>query len=194
LNFYLQTKICYGTIYIDPPWSYTSKATKIAPDNKRKFKYNTMTLDEIGDLFSDIQYISLPESHLWMWTTKDFRKYAEGLMEEAGFEFKTEFIWVKGDIRNGNFVRHIGGGHYNRLMHEYLLLGVSGNLKTLNGSKEPSVIIAPKEKHSKKPDVFYELIERNSPFPRLEVFARQHRCGWDTMGDQLPKLRQGGIL
>jgi N6-adenosine-specific RNA methylase IME4 len=186
----------YGTIYTDFPWSYNDKGSRIAPDDPKTFKYATMTLAQIRECCAEIVEIAAAESHLWFWTTKDFRKYAEDFIKVAGFEFKTEFIWVKGRLevvdplgKNGlpiaTLVKHIGMGHYNRLMHEYVLLGVRGNLKPFNGKSEPSVIIAPKQKHSKKPDVFYDIIERNSPTPRLELFARTHREGWDVWGDQI---------
>jgi N6-adenosine-specific RNA methylase IME4 len=38
--------------------------------------------------------------------------------------------------------------------------------------------------HSKKPEVFMDLIERVSPQPRLELFARRQRLGWDTWGNE----------
>ncbi len=44
-----------------------------------------------------------------------------------------------------------------------------------NGGKE----------HSAKPEGFMDLVERVSPEPRLEMFARRARlAGWDYWGDQ----------
>jgi N6-adenosine-specific RNA methylase IME4 len=39
--------------------------------------------------------------------------------------------------------------------------------------------------HSKKPYSFYDLIEKVSPGPRVELFAREHRNGWQSFGDEL---------
>lgn len=53
-------------------------------------------------------------------------------------------------------------------------------------SKWPSSVIvtaAPKQ-HSRKPDAVMDAIEASSPAPRLEMFARRQRLGWDTWGDQ----------
>ena len=35
-------------------------------------------------------------------------------------------------------------------------------------------------KHSKKPEFFQDLIEQVSESPRLEMFARRERDGWDV--------------
>jgi len=43
-----------------------------------------------------------------------------------------------------------------------------------------------KERHSKKPDELYDMIEHCSPEPFLELFARAHRRGWVQWGDEIP--------
>lgn len=53
----------------------------------------------------------------------------------------------------------------------------------LSGSAAPWYT-APRGDHSAKPDLFLDLIERMSPPPRLELFARRQRLGWDTWGDE----------
>jgi N6-adenosine-specific RNA methylase IME4 len=42
----------------------------------------------------------------------------------------------------------------------------------------------PKQPHSQKPEAFLDLVERVSPGPYLEMFARRARFGWDYWGDQ----------
>ena len=42
-----------------------------------------------------------------------------------------------------------------------------------------------KREHSRKPDEFYEIIERCSPGPYLELFARERTPGWTQWGDQV---------
>jgi N6-adenosine-specific RNA methylase IME4 len=42
----------------------------------------------------------------------------------------------------------------------------------------------PRGRHSEKPGAFYDLVERVSPGPRLELFARTQRLGWDTWGNE----------
>lgn len=42
----------------------------------------------------------------------------------------------------------------------------------------------PRGKHSEKPEAFLDLVEQVSPAPRVELFARRDRLGWDTWGDE----------
>ncbi len=42
----------------------------------------------------------------------------------------------------------------------------------------------PRGKHSQKPDAFLDVVERVSPAPRIELFARRQRLGWDTWGNE----------
>lgn len=41
------------------------------------------------------------------------------------------------------------------------------------------------KQHSRKPDEMFALVERVSPGPYLEMFARRRRPGWAAMGDQV---------
>ena len=48
-----------------------------------------------------------------------------------------------------------------------------------------SVVEAPRSRHSVKPEEAYSRIERVSPGPRLEMFARAERPGWDVWGNEV---------
>lgn len=40
-------------------------------------------------------------------------------------------------------------------------------------------------KHSQKPETFHEIIETMFPnVPKLEMFARSERAGWDAWGNE----------
>jgi hypothetical protein len=43
-----------------------------------------------------------------------------------------------------------------------------------------------KPRHSAKPPEFFSLVESISPAPRIELFARDERIGWDCWGDESP--------
>jgi N6-adenosine-specific RNA methylase IME4 len=48
-----------------------------------------------------------------------------------------------------------------------------------------SLIEAPVQEHSRKPDVFYELIEAYFPaLPKIELFARAARPNWSRWGNE----------
>lgn len=40
----------FGTILADPPWQFSNRTGKMAPEHKRLSRYSTMTLDEIMEL------------------------------------------------------------------------------------------------------------------------------------------------
>lgn len=55
----------YGTILADPPWRFTNRTGKMAPEHKRLSRYTTMALREIKDL--PVARIAGDPSHLYLW-------------------------------------------------------------------------------------------------------------------------------
>lgn len=116
---------------------------------------------------------------------KTLRKLAEkhgrgGTVESLAGSFSA--------IEIAEAVLQIGLGQYQRGSDEALLFGVRGKAMVPEPEDRlPSVVFAPRGKHSAKPEVFYDRIERVSPGPRAEIFARSRRDGWDSFGDQLPQ-------
>lgn len=169
----------YKTIYIDPPWPFEDR---ISPHMRGAIHhYQTLSVKQIEGL--DVGSLAMDDCLLWMWIPRLFRRWGEEVIESWGFIPKTEWIWVKTTI-DGAKIR-AGMGRYNRMAHEYLMLGTKGSAMPLNREREPSVIVAPREEHSKKPGVFYELIERNSLPPWMELFARNRRAGWSVWGNEV---------
>lgn len=177
----------YNAIYIDPPWAYNDRIN----DHSRGAinHYPTLTIEQLRAFPMD--RFTHQDTFLFMWTTKDFYCEARKLLVFWGFEFKTDFIWVKIN-QDGNIT--MGMGHYNRLAHEYLLFGImkGSNEKPLNAVNERSVILAPRGKHSEKPSEFRALIERNAKPPYLEIFAREKVDGWTCWGNEIGKKRANG--
>ena len=65
-------------------------------------------------------------------------------------------------------------------------LGFGDRIRTLTqGRTEVNIIISRKQEHSRKPELAYDLIERCSPGPYLELFARSPREGWAQWGDEI---------
>jgi N6-adenosine-specific RNA methylase IME4 len=101
------------------------------------------------------------------------------LMAHWGFEYKSHFAWVKD---------RIGTGYWNRNMHELLLIGTRGGIPApAPGTQWDSVIEAPVGVHSEKPEEAYELIEDLFPkLPKIEMYARGKRAGFDRWGSESP--------
>jgi N6-adenosine-specific RNA methylase IME4 len=118
-------------------------------------------------------------AHLHLWTTNGMLRDAFDVLDAWGFTFKSCLVWIKGDI---------GMGNYGRVSHEYLLLGVRGNL-TFRDRTLPSWIKADRTIHSRKPAVVRTLIERASPGPYLELYGREelHDSAWTVYGNQVER-------
>ena len=161
--------IKYRTIYTDPPWQYRNRASRGAAENH----YRTMALDDIINL--PVEGIAEKDAHLHLWTTNAFLFEARKVIEAWGFEYKSMLIWTKPQMGLGNFWR---------VSHEILLLGVRGKCPFLDRSIKSWIEVS-RGKHSQKPEEIRALIERVSPPPRIELFARRQVPGWTVWGDEI---------
>lgn len=169
----------YSVIYADPPWEYRDKCN----DGKRgaSHKYPVMKLSDIKDL--PIEEIANEDCILFLWSTAPMLPVALEVIKAWGFKYKTiGFTWVK--ITSKGKVA-IGMGHYTRSNAEFCLIGVRGRFKRVDGGV-PSAILAPRRKHSQKPDeVRDRIVQLSGDVPRIELFARERVPGWDAWGDEV---------
>lgn len=172
----------YRTIYADPPWQFQNRTGKVAPEHKRLSRYSTMTVPEICRL--PVAEAADEKSHLYLWVPNALLPEGLEVMRAWGFAYKTNIIWEK--VRKDGMPDGRGVGFYFRNVTEVLLFGVKGDKnRTLDaGRSQVNLIRAMKREHSRKPDEIVELIERCSPAPFLELFARGSRNGWDMWGNQ----------
>lgn len=171
----------FGTILIDPPWRFTNRTGKMAPEHKRLYRYDTMSFAEIAALA--VNDLALSKSHLYLWTPNALLPQALEIMQEWGFTYKTNIVWYK--VRKDGGPDGRGVGFYFRNVTELLLFGIKGKIRTLPpGRSQVNAIVTRKQEHSWKPDEHYDIIESCSPGPHLELFARRIRPGWTCWGDQ----------
>lgn len=177
----------FGTILADPPWQFSNRTGKMAPEHKRLLRYPTMTLQEIMEL--PVAQLAAPKSHLYLWVPNAL--VAEGLevLKRWGFTYKTHIVWYK--IRKDGGPDGRGVGFYFRNVTELLLFGTRGSMRTLApGRRQVNMIATRKREHSRKPDEQYKLIESCSPGPYMELFARHPRPGWSQWGNQIDSSGQ----
>jgi N6-adenosine-specific RNA methylase IME4 len=136
-----------------------------------------MTFDRIKTI--NVPSIAAPDCVLFLWATQPTLPQALDVMSAWGFSYKTGFVWVK---------NHIGLGFWCRNRHELLLLGARGNVPApAHGTQWDSVIEATRGRHSEKPLIIYDLIESYYPtLPKIELFARSVRPGFDCWGAEAP--------
>jgi N6-adenosine-specific RNA methylase IME4 len=173
----------FGTLLVDPPWRFTNRTGKVAPEHRRLARYTTMSAKEIAAL--PVDELMAERSHCYLWVPNAL--LAEGLLalENWGFAYKANLVWHKVRKDGGSDGR--GVGFYFRNVTELVLFGTRGKLRTLApGRRQVNLLATRKREHSRKPDELYEIIESCSPGPYLEMFARHLRPGWAAWGDQSP--------
>jgi N6-adenosine-specific RNA methylase IME4 len=180
----------FGTILIDPPWRFTNRTGKVGPEHRRLHRYQTMSFEEIANL--PVGELALPKCHLYLWSPNALLLEALMIMKAWGFTYKTNIVWYK--VRKDGGPDGRGVGFYFRNVTELLLFGVKGKLRTLKpGRRQVNILMSRKQEHSRKPDAIYDLIEKCSPGPFLELFAREHVEGWIQWGDELDTYEQAVI-
>lgn len=172
----------FGTVLADPPWQFSNRTGKIAPEHKRLARYSTMTTDEIAAL--PIGDHAAETSHLYLWAPNALLPDGLRVMQAWGFTYKSNIVWYKTRKDGGPDGR--GVGFYFRNVTEILLFGVKGkNARTREaGRRQVNIIPSRKREHSRKPDEAYDIIEACSAGPYLELFARGTRPGWTAWGNQ----------
>ena len=158
----------YKTILADPPWKYGKGFGYGAGEY-----YPLMDLEDIKKL--PIKDIADENAHLYLWSPNSLIPQALEVMESWGFKFKTILTWVK---HRSIF------GYYFKGQSEQLLFGVRGKLPPQDRC-QVTIINGKIRNHSKKPDEQFNVIEKVSPSPRIELFAREKRKGWDCWGNEV---------
>jgi N6-adenosine-specific RNA methylase IME4 len=136
-----------------------------------------MPIDEICGL--PVRDMAATDSVLFLWATSPLLTEAIQVIQSWGFTYKAQFVWDK--LKGFN-------GHYNDVRHELLLVATRGSCVPDVQTLDPSIIAEKRTQHSRKPDRFYELIERLYPTgdgTHLELFARRTRNGWQSWGNQV---------
>jgi N6-adenosine-specific RNA methylase IME4 len=159
----------YRTIVIDPPWDMEKIQRDLAP-NQVDFDYPTMSLDEI----KDFKLPAHEECHLWLWTTQKYLKYSFDLLDSWDFTYLATFVWHK----NGGF-QPVGLPQFNC---EFVLLARKGGQPFMETKQFFTCFNAPRREHSRKPDEFYDVVKRVCPEPRIDIFSREDRDGYDVWG------------
>lgn len=168
----LQADKVYGVIYIDPPWKFETFSEN-GMDRSADNHYPTMSIQSLSELVMPAG----KDCIMFMWATVPMLPEAIDLLTDWGFTYKSHIAWVKD---------RIGTGYWTRNKHELLLIATKGNVPApAMGMQPPSVIELPLGRHSEKPEFFADMIMSLYPTtPKIEIFARVGRVGWDSMGNE----------
>ena len=164
----------YQTILADPPWQQSFSGSYKKHTALKEIEYPLMSLEDIKKLqVGDFAEIGC---HLWLWTTNQYLEAGFSVMRAWGFKYLAPITWVKPS----------GIGNYFVHRTQTVLFGYKEKCLFPAGRYKPTVIFTSLPKrHSEKPDGTYDYIEAISPAPRLELFARRKRLGWDVWGNEV---------
>lgn len=168
----------FNILYADPPWKYERNKVQGAAERH----YPTMSIEQLCAL--DVEKITDENCALFLWSTFPFLPEALRLIKAWGFTYKTTaFVWLKQNRKNRDWF--FGLGFWTRGNAEICLLATKGKPKR-KSAKVSQLIIAPIDKHSKKPDIVREkIVELMGDLPRIELFARQTTPGWEVFGNEV---------
>ena len=179
----------YGVIYVDAPWDFKCRSEK-GMGRSAQNHYKCLSIQDIMNL--PVRDYAADDCVLLMWATDPFLEIAFKIIKAWGFKYKTVgFYWAKLN-KNANVEQlsiedfFMGTGYWTRANPEQCLLATIGNPKR-KAKDVRKLIISPRRQHSRKPDEAYSRIERLLPGPYLELFARNTRPGWTSMGDEMNK-------
>ncbi len=192
----------YGVILADPPWAFrTFSGANATPHRCAEDHYQTLDFAALRAL--PVADIAAPNCALFMWVVGSHLDEALELARAWDFSFCTDaFYWLKQkmigadqiDIFTGDIPPpKISMGYRTRKQVEPCWMFTRG--KVPRGAKDVrQLIIEPPREHSRKPEAQYDRIERLVPdVPRLEMFARTRRPGWDAWGNQVERFAGQGV-
>lgn len=174
----------YNLILADPPWKQAKGGKKsVRPiSSGTELDYPVCSLEEIKEhLRQATSLVSGESSILFLWTIDKYLFEAQQIAEELGYKLHARMIWDK--------VTGIPAAFTVRYGHEYLLYMYKGKLMpvaTEERGKIHTVFREQVKKHSQKPEISFEIINRLYPSAKkLELYARTERDGYDSWGNEL---------
>lgn len=179
----------YRCIYGDPAWRYKMRSAKGEAKSPQSH-YRTMTDAELMAAAPAIERLAARDAVFFMWAVFPKLPFALELLKGCGFTYKTGGAWAKQSTTGRAWA--FGTGYILRSAAEILLVGTRGS-PTWTSKSVRNLWVAPLREHSRKPDAVIEDIERLTIGPRLELFSRTERPGWDyALSDELGKFGDGG--
>lgn len=173
----------YQIICADPPWKLQKGGKKaVRPKSSGgDLDYPTLGLSDIQDILWDARELADKDHVLFCWTIDKYLHQTEQMLKDLGYKVHARMIWNK--------VTGIPAAFTIRFGHEYLLYAYHGKLLSVaeaERGKIHSVFTEQVKRHSQKPEISYQIIERLYPdTKKLELFARQKRVGWDVWGNEV---------
>lgn len=173
----------YDIIVSDPPWNQTKgNLRKSRPNQGKKLDYETLGIEDIKGIHRNASLLTTDSHNFFVWTIDKYLHECEKMMIDLGYSLHARMIW---DKTNG-----VAPAFTLRFSHEYLLwFYKKGKMLMpcqITKGVFTTVFREKSTKHSKKPNISFEIIEAMFPSTqKLEMFARNEREGWDVFGNEV---------
>ena len=168
----------FDVISVDPPWPYEGESKSVtsfdAVGRRVANPYPEMSIEDI----KKIEMPLMDDAVVLLWTTHRFLPDAFEILKEWGMDYKATLVWNK---------EKIGMGAWFRMQCEFCIVGVKGKPYWENTTFR-DILNEPRREHSRKPDSFFDMIEKITMGRRLEYFSREKRDGWEVFGNDLNKF------
>lgn len=171
----------YRTVVADPPWQPTMAITNGgAPKASPQRFYKTLTVPEI----IAIRPKMAKQAHLYLWCLTQHVDWGYEVARAWECEPIILLTWKKPGLGVGRF----------RCNTEHVLVARKGDRignpfgqgGRHSQATDGTLFEWPRGRHSEKPQEFFALVEKLSPAPRLEMYARTSRHGWAAWGNEAP--------
>lgn len=174
----------YSIIHADPAWAFENWSEKGEGRNANQH-YETMSVEELCAL--PVGHLASGDCALFLWVVDPLLDRAFEVMRAWGFRYVTRaFEWAKQNPSGEGW--HMGTGYYTRANPETCLLGMTGSLPRLDRGVR-KLVVEPVRQHSRKPDrIADDIVRLFGDLPRVELFARTRREGWDAWGNEVGKM------
>lgn len=183
----------FDTIYVDPAWTFKTYSD-LGKGKSPEKHYKVMTLEDMKAL--PIPELLADNAAVFMWATWPTIFQAGELGAAWGLSYSTcAFLWAKTNKKPHPEIKDVaddkhwffGMGYNTRANTEPCLLFTKGS-PVRRARNVRQLVIAPVGKHSAKPDKVYPRIEALTGSTYLELFARQTRPGWTSLGNEIDGL------
>ena len=152
----------YDTILADPPWQWSNRTGKMAPEYRHLSRYPTLMLQAINAI--PLVAVAVAQSRFYLWMPNALLRERLEVIEAWGFQYKTNLIWHK--IRKDGGPDGRGVGFYFRNTTEMVFFGVRRQLRPLTSRRTHINVIKTQQRgHSHSPNELYAIIEARSPGP-----------------------------
>lgn len=170
----------YKTLVVDPSWDVKhGRRTPTGIYGTRYTRPNFELMSNEDLLLFPIDKFAAEESHIYLWAINSSLRFVFEILEAWNFKFHCVLVWNK----NIGFRPQV---FYFR--NEFILFGYRGKLTYYTGGCIPTHFLAKTREVVRKPDELYQIAEQVSLPPRIDIFSREKRKGWDNWGDEVEKF------